>query len=53
MLDLDIESCTLEDARKTIRVLLEALIGAQEIAIDRGSKLIALNEEKLEHHRRC
>ncbi len=47
MIDLDIEPCTLEDARKTIRTLLERLIAVQEIAIDRGTKLIAFNEEKL------
>ena len=45
--DLDLEPATIEDARKTIKVLLERLLNAQEIAIDRGNKLIALNEEKL------
>ncbi len=44
---LDIEPCTLEAARKTIRELLLQLIHTQEIAVDRGSKLIALNEERL------
>ncbi len=44
---LDLEPCTLEDARRTIKTLLERLIFTQEIAIDRGNKLIALNEEKL------
>ncbi len=44
---LNIDPCTLEDARRTIKTLLERLLHTQEIAIDRGSKLIALNEEKL------
>jgi hypothetical protein len=44
---LDIEPCTLEAARKTIGGLLLRLIHTQEIAIDRGNKLIALNDEKL------
>ncbi len=44
---LDIDPCTLEDARRTIKTLLERLLHTQEIAINRGIKLIALNEEKL------
>lgn len=44
---LDINPCTLEDAHRTIGELLVRWIHAQEMAIDRGNKLIALNEERL------
>ena len=44
---LDINPCTIEDAHRTIGELLARLIRVQEIAIDRGTKLIALNEERL------
>ena len=47
MTDIDLEPCTLEAARKTIRALLVRLIHVQEIAIDRGTELIAANDEKL------
>lgn len=47
MNDLDLEPCTIEDARKTIKILVEKLIYTQEIAIDRGDRLIALNLGKL------
>lgn len=52
--ELDIDPCTLEDARRTIKMLLESLLHTQAIAIDRGSKLIVLNEEKLgEYPTKC
>ena len=44
---IDLAPGTLEDARETIGELLKWLLHTQAIAIDRGTKLIAANEEKL------
>ena len=45
--DVELVPATIDEANLTIRQLMILLIETQNIAIERGDKLITLNEEKL------
>ena len=48
--DINCDPITMDEAEKTIRQLFMVLLETQNIAIERGDKLIALKEDKLRHY---